>query len=145
MNLQFTMYGECRKDFIMKKELNLPNYAVFDQIDFWIIAPDDSFKNEGIEQGDLVACYSDKEEFSDIDEARDIYLFHYQCQTRFMKRDTTGDDVIIYFDDRNENKITISWDEYQEKGCEVGKVVFVLKCKSKLYDRKSYLKQMNKI
>lgn len=129
---------------IMKKELNLPNYAVFDQVDFWIVAPDDSFKNEGIEQGDLVAIYQDRENLSDVDEPKDIYLLYYDCETKLIKRDCVNENVIIYFDDRNENKIETSWDEYYEKGCEIGKVTLILKCKSRLVDTKTQMKEMSK-
>ena len=125
----------------MKKQLRLPNYAMYDLIDFWIVAPDNSFKSEGIEQGDLVAIYEDREDSSNVDEPRDLYLFNYKCETRLIKRDSTKDDVTIYFDDKNQNKITITWDEYIEKGREIGRIMFVLKSKTQLYDRKTILKE----
>ncbi len=123
-----------------KYKASLPPYSVFDQIDFWMVAPNDKFAKEGIEKGDLLGVYKDISG-CDTDSIADIMLINCMGHNELMiKSDEDRDYLTLYFDSDSKDIVKISHENYYKYFTEIGKIMFILKCKKTHIDEKTFIR-----
>ena len=115
--------------------LKLPPYQILKDIKFWMTAPDNSFKADGIEEGDLLGIFwPEFVEYFSTDEPRDIYVvlpIGQEPTLRLAKYDFTVEDDFtkVIFD--SEGKETLIMDLNEPlRVHDVGLVKVVLKNKA---------------
>ena len=125
-SLKNNKFGLFVRDFIE------PPYPILKDIQFWITAIDDSFKDEGIEKGDLLGCFM-SEEFSD--EPKNIHILAVPgfSTYRLGKIDILTDfgepGAMIYFDSNFVEKVFVSEEDLFTKFNSLGIVKLIIKCK----------------
>lgn len=123
-----------------KYKASLPPYSVFDQIDFWMVAPNDKFAKEGIEKGDLLGMYSDLSEWEE-NKIDDFILINCMGHNELIQKSDENDDCwTLYFDSTGKEYMKVSHENYFKHFREVAKVMFILKCKKNTTDEKTFIR-----
>lgn len=89
------------KTLIDEFELKLPPLVLFSDITSWVIAPNDCFKEDGIEEGDFLGLVDiDCDKVSDF--PRDIYYVKFDNDFILLREDFTipsdTDEYFVIFD-----------------------------------------------
>lgn len=118
-----------------KDIFKLPPQLIFKDIKNWLVAPDNSFKNDGIEEGDVLGIWwpDNADYFQDYPSDIYVILRHYEnpclklCKYDFR---IEGDKIKLIYDSKRKNTEIIDFDEAKNI-TDVGIVKVIIKSKIK--------------
>lgn len=98
------------------EEIKFPPLPYISQIKFWLTAPDNSFADDGIEEGDLLGIWWPDEADYHQDQPNDIYITYRQYDIptiRLAKYDFTldGDRAKVIYDSQEKETEIINLNE----------------------------------